>query len=44
VGVAAAGIAGAKSACVTAARAVLLVRFVTLAGAGAALWEALRVR
>jgi hypothetical protein len=37
IGVAAIGIAGANSACVTVAYIVLLVRFVTLVGIGAAL-------
>jgi hypothetical protein len=41
---AAAGVASASSACVTAARVVLLVRFATLGATDAALCEALRAR
>jgi hypothetical protein len=41
---AAAGVTGASSACVTAARVVLLVRFATLGATDAALCEALRAR
>jgi hypothetical protein len=41
---AAAGVTGASSACVTAARVVLLVRFTTLGATDAALCEALRAR